>query len=178
MYAPIAADWRKSRKKILHLKWDFPSLASEAKIATISHWSQSLHEASHIWITIRFLRDISKGVLNLPRRVPDHYIEHILFRCMDTAQESGLAKFLGDLSHIETNSEIKPPLRLQSIVGCTFIAQFFENANATLICFWTHCVTACRDPQPDTTIIIIAVIQKKRTSSQIRWLMNFEIDAF
>ena len=51
MYAPNAADWRKRRKKILHLKWDFPSLASEAKIATISHWSQSLHEASHIWIT-------------------------------------------------------------------------------------------------------------------------------
>ena len=54
---------------------------------------------------------------------------------MDTAQESDFANFLGDLSHIETNSEIKPPLRLQSIVGCTFIAQFFENANATLIFF-------------------------------------------
>ena len=53
MYAPIAADWRKRRKKILHLKWDFPSLASEAKIATISHWSQSLYEISQIWIPER-----------------------------------------------------------------------------------------------------------------------------
>ena len=53
MYTPIAADWRKRRKKILHLKWDFPSLASEAKIATISHWSQSLYEISQIWIPER-----------------------------------------------------------------------------------------------------------------------------
>ena len=56
---------------------------------------------------------------------------------MDTAQESDLAHFLGDLSHIEKEYKIKPPLRLELILGCTFIAQFFKNsnANATLIFF-------------------------------------------
>jgi hypothetical protein len=48
---------------------------------------------------------------------------------MDTAQESDLAHFLGDLSHIEKEYKIKPPLRLELILGCTFIAQFFKNAN-------------------------------------------------
>ena len=47
---------------------------------------------------------------------------------MDTAQESDLEHFLGDLSHIEKKSEIKLPLSLELIVGSTF----FKNANATL----------------------------------------------
>ena len=40
---------------------------------------------------------------------------------MDTVQESDLAHYFGDLSHIEKESEIKPPIRLESIVGSTFI---------------------------------------------------------
>ena len=38
---------------------------------------------------------------------------------MDTVQESDLAHYFGDLSHIEKESEIKPPIRLESIVGST-----------------------------------------------------------
>ena len=55
---------------------------------------------------------------------------------MDTAQESDLANFWGDLSHIEKQSEVKPPIRLESIVGCTFIAQFFKNSNANVTLFY------------------------------------------
>ena len=53
--------------------------------------------------------------------MPGHYLEHILMKCMDTVQESDLAHYFGDLSHIEKESEIKAPIRLEPIVGSTFI---------------------------------------------------------
>ena len=50
-----------------------------------------------------------EGGSNVPKKVTNHYPEHLLFQ-MDSAQDSDLAPFLGDMSQSEKLSEIKPPL--------------------------------------------------------------------